>query len=200
MDLIVELDRLKEWARRTSTPAQDWDAEYPDWPKLMASAREALRRRPMNPDLTTRLLEALALDHEAESLRDTLVEEPEQGILLARAGLAYPNPDARWQIADFLGTLNQPEANALLRRLVADPDEYVRRRALLAIQHHDPAFAEEVAASWLAAEHEYSRLAALSVLSDLKSKHLASALELLKDDPSPMVRNKAATLKSADGT
>lgn len=195
MNMGIELERIKQWARETSKPPNVWDTEYPDWHKLISSAEISLRSRPMNPAEVMSLLEILALDHESEVLRDALASEPANGILLAQAGLNAPYPDARWQLADFLGTRSEPEAISLLRRFMDDPDEYVRRRALLAAQYHDPAFAEGVAVSWLKAKYEYSRLAALDVLINLKSKHLPLALETLKEDPTEMIRKKITNLQ-----
>lgn len=197
LDLRTELDRFHEWTRQTTGSTQEWDIEYPDWHRLTGAAQDALRRSSLDSAEVLSLLEVLALDHEAETIRNALVEAPELGILLARSALSYPKADARWQLADFLGTRSEPAAVALLRRYMEDPDEYVRRRALLAAQHNDSAFAESVAARWLTAEHEYSRLAALSVLSELPSPQLAAALDALRDDPSEMIRSKVAELRRA---
>lgn len=196
MDLSTELNRIKEWAKKSGKPAQEWDVEYPDWHKLIGAAQDALNRSSLDSAEILSLLEVLALDHEAETLRDALAEAPEQGILLARSALTHPKADARWQLADFLGTRSEPEAVALLRRYLEDSDEYVRRRALLAAQQRDPAFAESVAIRWLTAEHEYSRLTALSVLSELRSPQLAAALDALRDDPSEMIRSRVAELRN----
>lgn len=60
---------------------------------------------------------------------------------------------------------------------------------------HDPGFAEEVASSWVSAESEYSRMAAITVLHEVNSKDLQSALDQLQDDPSACVRKRMAELK-----
>ena len=64
----------------------------------------------------------------------------------------------------------------------------------------DPDFAAEVAWTWLSADYEYARLAALSVLQQLDSPRLAEAMARLKDDPSPYVQGRLAELRDKRAT
>ena len=143
------------------------------------------------------ILYALSRDNECENIMAMLEEHPLNGMSVARVGVTYPDTDARWQVAEFLGTRDDDEGRALLRRMVIDDDEYVRRRALLAIVRIDPMFAEATASTWLCAEHEYARLAALTVLHEVGSAGLKDATDRLKDDPSPYVRKKVAEIQGA---
>lgn len=73
---------------------------------------------------------ALARDNEAEVILDMLIEYPAFLLTLAKSALAYPEYDARWQIAAALGQLKGREADSLLSQFMQDDNEYVRRRAI----------------------------------------------------------------------
>jgi HEAT repeat protein len=169
--------------------------DYPDWGALYAAAEQTLAKPSLDETEVELLLYALARDNEAERLREMLSDVPRHGLRLARAALGYPDRDARWQVADFLGTRPEPDAGDLLRRFVTDADEYVRRRVLIAARTHDPGFAEQTARQWLHSPHEYSRLAALSVLHELRSPALTDALDRLRHDPAAIVRNTVAEIE-----
>ena len=47
------------------------------------------------------LLYALARDNECECILGMLTEHPENGMRIARAAMECPDPDARWQVAEF---------------------------------------------------------------------------------------------------
>lgn len=194
MSLESELNCFEEWA---STPdgqnREEW--EYPHWDRLYAAVDEMLSGSAVSGANALFLLRALALDNELELIRDKLEDHPHQGLLLAAAALSYPDAEARWQMAYFLGTRDEAEAKAMLRQFIDDEDEYVRRRALLACVDHDREFAESTAHQWIGSPHEYSRLAALSILHQLNSPFLHEAMNQLRSDPSPHVRNQIAQLE-----
>jgi len=196
MNLEAEVSRFKSWAAGEAQDYGEWETTYQEWHGLYVAAKAALSKPALDDVEMELLLYALARDNELEFIRDMLEEFPANGFRLAAAALTYADPDARWQIADFLGTLDTPEARGLLRRFVEDSDEYVRRRALLAAQKCDPIFAEEIARSWLNSPHEYSRLAALDILHELGSRYLTQALEQLREDPYVYVRERVAKIES----
>ena len=66
---------------------------------------------------------------------------------------------------------------------------------MLAARKHDREFAEGTACRWVGSAHEYSRIAALDVLHDLRSQHLGHALEKLRDDPFVYVRQRVAEIE-----
>jgi HEAT repeat protein len=74
----------------------------------------------------------LARDNEDERVLEMLTSRPE--IVFALCELASSESEARWQIAVALGRIGGVEASARLQRFVDDPEEYVRRRATLALQ------------------------------------------------------------------
>jgi HEAT repeat protein len=178
--------------------ARVWDAmgtapgsgECPDCALVYAAVEAALCSDELDRVAVEQLLWLVSWDEEPEFILGCLVEHPKQGLRLATMGIAHADEHARWQLAVFLGTQPDPGAVALLRRYIEDPDEYVRRRALLAAVSHDAAFAEARAWSRLTDPHEYSRADAIWVLWEVKSALLPEALQLLRGDPSAVVEQR----------
>ena len=195
MDLETEIARFKSWAAGQAQDYGEWEVDYQEWPRLRAAVDKALLKPALDDSEVELLLYALARDNECEFVRGIMEAARTNILQLARAAISHPDPDARWQIAEILSTLDEMEAILLLRRFVADTDEYVRRRAMLATRKQDREFAEETACRWVESAHEYSRLAALSVLHDLRSQHLGHALEKLRSDPSVYVRQRVAEIE-----
>ncbi len=193
--LRVEVERFKAWAAAQAGHSGEWECDYEGWPELLEAAHAALAGINLVDADIDLILYALARNNECENIMGMLEEHPFNGMSVARVGVTYPDRDARWQVAVFLGTRDDDEGRSLLRRMVLDDDEYVRRRALLAIVRTDPIFAEATALTWLCAEHEYARLAGLSVLDEVGSPRLKDATAQLKDDPSPHVRKKVAEIQ-----
>jgi hypothetical protein len=81
------------------------------------------------------------------------------------------------------------------KSFIEDADEYVRRRALLATQIYDPAYAEAVAIRWITTADDYSRLAALHILYEVESAQLDYAINQLRDDPFLYIRQKVAAIE-----
>ena len=198
--LAEEVGRFREWAENHPKNSGEWETDYPDWPALRAAADQALASDSPSEDEIKLLLYALARDNECEFIVGMMQEHPRNGMRVAHAAVDCSEPDARWQVGVFLGSQEGDDARMLLRGLVEDADEYVRRRSLLASALRDPAFAEEIAESWLTAEGEYSRLAALSVLHETRSPRIALALQQLRRDPSPYVRRKVAEIEEGGRT
>jgi HEAT repeat protein len=195
--LEQEIAKFRAWEANHPGRCGEWETDYEEWPALRAAADEVLARKPRCDAEISLLLYALARDNEGELIRGMLEEHPESGMMLARAAAQCPDPDARWQIAEFLGTRDEDEARALLRTFVDDPDEYVRRRALLASVRIEPAFAVGIAVAWLDSASEYSRLTALAILFEARAAELRSALDRLRHDPARYVREKVAAIEGA---
>ena len=130
------------------------------------------------------MIYAVARDNEFEHLADVIAADPAALLLLAERSLAQPEPDARWQFAARLGTwvVRRGPAEALLLRLVDDPDEYVRRRALLSLGKMRSLHAEALAVRAWDTGEEYQRIAALWVLKDIASDKLATYVARAHED------------------
>jgi hypothetical protein len=199
MDLETEISKFEAWALNQPQDYGEWETDYSDWPSIYIAADITLSKPNLiNADIDL-LLFALARDNECENIRESLENHPQNGLLLAKVALNHTDPEARWQIAEFLGTQSEIEAVILLREFVKDQDEYVRRRALLALQKQDAQFAEGIARQWINSEHDYSRLCALSVLADCRSEFLSDALDRLEEDNFNHIREKVAKIRQEFG-
>ncbi len=83
-----------------------------------------------------------------EELKETLTSWPKHLLALAKVGLQSAEQDARWQLADALGSsqgAHEEEVLPILEAYAADHDEYVSRRALLALGRRRSPIAEALA-------------------------------------------------------
>ncbi|MBU9580602.1 HEAT repeat domain-containing protein [Ralstonia mannitolilytica] len=198
--LHEEVEKYKAWAASHMPPQRGCD--YDQWQSLWGAAIAVLESVP--PDEWSErcradLIFAIARDDEVEWISDQLGGKP--GALLALAGLAIDSsePDAKWQIAAQLGTLSthKDKAEEMLLRLVDDTDEYVSRRALLALGALKSQHAEHLAErAWLTG-HEYQRIAALWVLRDVAPSKLPKYLRSADEDGRKFVVENAR--KCANG-
>jgi HEAT repeat protein len=149
-------------------------------------------------DTTELALYILARDNEMETLKDDLTEHPTCLLALAKAGLHSAEQDARWQLADALGTVQADEDDvaSILEAYVRDSNEYVSRRALLALGRRRSLVAETLARQAWDTGHEYQRIAALEVLSNLDSPCLSSYLDLAAQDGRQYVVGAAQRIRS----
>jgi len=197
LSLSDEVAAFRKWADATPHGDSLWELDYQNWPDLLAASEASLLNDELTEEQVDLLLFVLARDNEAQQLQEALGNNPRSALILSRAAISRGEAEARWQIADYLGSQPGEEAREIQRLFLADADEYVRRRALLAMTEQDPRLAETTALIWLGAEHEYSRLAALSVLQQVQSSQLQGAIERLREDPSWVVRNKIHEMESA---
>ncbi|MEJ8302891.1 HEAT repeat domain-containing protein [Saccharibacillus sacchari] len=81
-----------------------------------------------------------------------------------------------------------------LRILLKDPDQYVQRRALLAMAERTSSSAAECAWKRITDDDFMLRLVSLRILEELVSSRLIEALELLSSDPHPLVRQEVESI------
>jgi len=191
LTLTEALKRFRAWAATGSEKSYGaWECDYEHWDEIWDSFDAAIDE--FSPPASAEdILYALARDNEIEELRRRLTRRADSLLLLASTAITCPESDARWQIAVSLGEVGSAESIKLLGEFVRDPDEYVRRRALLAYAPHRPREVEPIAWEWISSAEEYSRLAALHVLRDIQSPYLPAALEILRGDPFDIVRQRA---------
>lgn len=143
------------------------------------------------------LIYALGRDNEGENIRESLLAAPKLLTILAKHVTKSSHADAKWQIAISAAEAKLPNAADLLRPLLTDDNEYVRRQALMAFTSLAPKEAEAIALNNLDDEFEYTRMAALHVLSSVKSPHLSASLDRLASDPNEYVRQRVRKLRIA---
>ncbi len=200
--LQEEVAKFREWAPSHEGTYGEWECDYPGWPALTQAAEdmmvEALIGK-INDIDADNLLYTIARDNEIEYLRRRLTGYPELLRTLAKRAASYPDAVARWQIPVSVHEAELADAAELIRPFLVDSDEYVRRRSLLVFAFHSPAEAETIAIQNLNAGFEYTRIAALHVLSTVRSPLLVRTLEHSLGDPNEHVRNCARNLLSGIG-
>lgn len=165
----------------------DWECDYDYWISIgnaFSGFLDSSDPQRWDQHVIELLLYILARDNEDEALKRELVGRPSHLLALARAGVRSTERDARWQLADALGSVEADEGEVvpLLEAYAADADEYVSRRTLLALGHRQAPVAEALARRAWNTGHEYQRMAALEVLRALGSSLLSSYLDSAQQD------------------
>ena len=187
--LQEEVEKFNAWAalfpphQRTG----EWECGYDHWQSLWDAAIAVLESVPPNAwseRCRANLLYAIARDNEMEWISGQLAGKPDALLELARLAIDSSEPDAKWQVAVQLGALstNREEGELLLLRLVDDEDEYVSRRALLALGALKSQHAERLAERAWRTGHEYQRIASLWVLKDVAPSKLMHYVRLADED------------------
>lgn len=179
--LDAEVDRFRAWAATfpVAERSGEWETFYPNWEELynaFFAVVSATAYQDWNETTASALLYAIARDNEGQHLAEYLGDDPDKLLYLAERAVSAGERDTKWQLAEQLGTLEpqrQPAAEALLLCFVRDEDEYVRRRALLALARIGASHVEELARLAWEDGHEYQRIAALCALDMVESPLLA---------------------------
>lgn len=184
-ELRLAVQNFRAWAGASLPVGRcgEWETEYESWDQLYLAATAVLRSEPDAWDSETKelLLFVIARDNEDGVVADQLTED--QALVLAEASIHSSERDAKWQLAVRLSTF--PLAAGLERILLAlanDADEYVRRRALMALADVGSRGSVPLAMkAWESCE-EYQRMACLHVLQRLNSPRLPAYLALAEQD------------------
>lgn len=168
---------------------------YPGWDEAIRAFREFIRYGPgesWDGEAVEAVLFLIACDHDSELLTDEVADSPSLLLFLARRALLNEDRACRWQLAAALGRLNEQSAAAesLLVAFARDSDEYVRRRAILALGQLQSSQLETVAASAWSTDDEYHRVAVLWALHTGNSSQLPRFLAWAQLDQRPtLIRN-----------
>lgn len=201
LELKEEIARLRSW--EAQLPAAErvglWD-EYPEWGALYTSFADFIKQTgpsQWGESTVLDLLYIIARDNEAEYLVSLLLKAQPEGLFrLAEAAVGYGERDARWQLAAYLGETggDRPRAEAILLIFVNDEDEYVSRRALLALAYLGSSHVSSLCERAWATGHEYKRIAALHAIRAASPHELPKYIELAKADGREYVVQNAEAL------
>jgi hypothetical protein len=187
--LFVAARAFRDW--EAGYPADErsgeWETEYGRWSEIYSSFEALLiasQRRSWDKETTALVLYLLARDNELEEIKAELIVSPPNLIDLAAAALQFGEPDARWQVADALGSVDVSDGRIepLLEKFCDDTDEYVSRRALLALARRGSSNLESLAVRAWESGNEYQRIAALEVFALSRSPLLPTYLKLGIED------------------
>jgi hypothetical protein len=208
--LETELKRFQAWVLVYPTPKEErspeWERDYADWPALYAAFTAfaaAVPCQDWSQSTTQQLVFALAHDTDQQGLIGELARHPATLLCLAERVSAMQVPDAAWQIVAALGRLDRswPQAESLLLRFTQDEDEYVRRRALLALAESgsphaaDPEVTERIwhsGGDW----DVYGRMAVLYALWKLDAPQLEDYLTRADEDGRQRLVDYAARVRA----
>ena len=201
--LHAEVARFKGWAAEIpiATRSGEWECDYSDWKRLWAAAKLLIETVPVamwTKAMTEDFLYALARDNEVEVIADEFEQRSEALLELAARAIDSVETDAKWQIAVKLGELSEhiQRAEALLIHLVQDVDEYVSRRALLALGKLKSVMTERFAERAWQTGHEYQRIAALWALKYQGSSKLGEYLLQAEEDGREYVVRNATEIRA----
>lgn len=193
--LDVVVNDFWEWSK-FQKHEYEWETEYDNWAiinTIFAELVETTEHSHWSRKTINNLLYSIARDHECTILINKLCEKPISFLFLAQEGLFYADIDVRWQLAHYLTKIHESysEAEELIYKFSDDSDEYVRRRALLALGYIKSKYAEEKALMAWNTNLEYQRIAALEVLYQIKSKKLEHYLKLARNSDFKYLRFNA---------
>ncbi len=195
--LLQAIAEFREWqearfpGRNPREISGEWETWYGSWPDInTAFCKVLLEVPPETADvhLLDEMVYIIARDNECECLMEELSEHPKWFGVLCRHSLHMEEADAKWQFASYLpGCECGHEIKELILAFAEDPDEYVCRRALLAMPYIYPDKAVHYAERfwnrtlYAPGQQEYQRMAALTVLHRVQSPLLTSYLGKAKE-------------------
>lgn len=190
-----ETKRFKQWACTLPGHYGEWEQDYPGWKTFYQAAFDFLKKdhaQWSKSDIDD-ILYAIARDNEGEVILEQIAENTSLIVFLANHAARGDEMDAKWQFAVALGKLpetHRAEAEKLLLTLADDTDEYVSRMSILALGKIKSEHAEALAERAWESGHEYQRIAALWVLSDVSSTKLSDFLGLaIQDGRQSLIHN-----------
>jgi HEAT repeat protein len=190
--LESEVARFRAWADANPDMVKDyprdWETYYPDWRALYVAFSAfvaATSCQDWSEDIVDMLLYAIARDEDNQGLVKKVARNPDDLLFLAKQAVNSSERNLKWQIAAELGYLasHLSQAEPLLLKLASDEDEYVQRRALLALADIGSSHVEGfVDAFWNSDvewyEYPYPRMAVLYALWKTASPRLDHYLTL----------------------
>jgi hypothetical protein len=197
-----EVDRFHVWADTYPVEQRsgEWEMGYSGWDdlnKTFIAFISSSTCADWDAETTEIVLYVIARDNEMQWLIDHLAQNADNLLCLAERALESDMWEAKWQIAMALGSLEsrRTEAEALLLRFAHDEDEYVRRRALLALSDLNSSHVEDlVDLAWGTGE-EYQRIAVLCALYEVGSPLLEKYAMLAEADGRESLAKYAAYIR-----
>lgn len=115
--------------------------------------------------------------------------------------MSYPDHDTRWQLVYYVSKIfeSNHEVEDIVLSYWQDTNEYVKRRALLALGYMNSKFAEDLAVEAYSTSFEYQKIAALEVFHTINSQKLSDYLNLSEQSGPTIVRKSAQRIKTERG-
>jgi HEAT repeat protein len=214
--LEAEVTKFRVWADNypISERSGEWECGYSEWQDIYNAFRAYVQPtgyRNWDQKITEDLLYLIARDNECEALIRETAKRSDDLLYLAENAVSSQERDTKWQIAVELGKLNTQRdiAEKLLLQFAHDPEEYVRRRALMALADLGSTQIEELAAvAWdtipdwdwdTTSEFQaHSRIAALYSLRKVGSSKLEEYLARAEGSGQRFLVEYAARIRNGE--
>lgn len=192
-DLQGIFARWKLWSESADQTEEGWESDFPEWDKLMDAALATIVEATFGDATAATISECFSISEEGEDLLGRIRARGREAV----RGLALladsERPSCRWQVYEALGDLKDCSlAESLLRRGLADEDNYARRRAILALSRLSPVDARDLVARFIGDSDPYIRQASIElIITTGSSTYAQGALARLLTDPVDHVRHAA---------
>lgn len=183
--LDEQVDDFWRWSK-TIKHELEWEVSFPRW-ELLNTIFDTLIATTTNHTWEQRtvnnLLFIIGRDNESELLIRKITEYPESLLFLGKEGITYSDSDTKWQLVHYLTECfpTHFEVEEIIYRYYEDQNEYVKRRALLALGIIKSKYAEQCALESWRTGMKYQKLAALEVLIQLNSPYYSELQNLTKE-------------------
>lgn len=200
-----ELDKFWNWAQISFDDyvsgvfppvarQPEWEGEYLNWESLASVTEELIlqfnKTQEYDKNDLRGILTVLAIDNESEGLQQFLtmtLTTPRFAHDLIEVSRSFESFHARWQMVEIVKSGQIADKASRLELFIKnDRDQYVQRRALMALSEVNSDLAIHYAKIKIKDEDEYMRLTALDVLK--MDDNYTLYKNSLKDDPSPLIK------------
>ena len=196
--LLEQARKFHQWqeitypGKTTEEIGGEWEVDYPAWNDIFDAFCHVLTQmdaETADSVLLDEMVYLLARDNEAEGFIQETTSQPKWFECLCRRAAASNENEAKWQFAAYLPECPcSQEVKDMILDFAKDPNEYLSRRALLAMPVLRPDCVEQFAplfweCSCYSPElQEYQRIAVLVSLDAIHSDLLPQYLERAKQD------------------
>ena len=196
--LLEQVGKFHQWqeitypGKTTEEIGGAWEVDYPAWNDIFDAFCHVLTQ--MDAEMADSILldemvYLIARANEAEGFIQETTSHPKWFECLCRRAAASNESEAKWQFAAYLPECPcSPEIKNMILDFAKDPNEYVSRRALLAMPALRPDCVEQFAPLFWERNcyspelQEYQRIAVLISLDAIHSDLLPQYLERAKQD------------------
>ena len=196
--LLEQVGKFHQWqeitypGKTTEEIGGAWEVDYPAWNDIFDAFCHVLTQMDAemaDSFLLDKMVYLIARANEAEGFIQETTSHPKWFECLCRRAAASNESEAKWQFAAYLPKCScSQEVRNIILDFAKDPNEYVSRRALLAmpalrpdcVEQFDPLFWERNCYS--TELQEYQRIAVLVSLDAIHSDMLPQYLERAKQD------------------
>ena len=196
--LLEQVGKFHQWqeitypGKTTEEIGGAWEVDYPAWNDIFDAFCHVLTQmdaETADSVLLDEMVYLIARDNEAEGFIQETTSHPQWFECLCRRAAASNENEAKWQFAAYLPECScSQEVRDIILNFAKDPNEYVSRRALLAMPALRPDCVEQFAPLFWERNcyspelQEYQRIAVLVSLDAIHSDLLPQYLERAKQD------------------